>query len=85
MMSCRDVSTSVAAGRRDEEPLRRRVEMYLHLLMCRHCRRFWKQLQAVDRGLRAALVGLERDAPADLEERVVKAATRQPPGERSQD
>lgn len=74
-MTCREVSTRVGAGTVSDEPLLRRIEIRLHLAMCGNCRRFWKQIQALDRGLRAAIGRPDQEAPSDLEERIVARVT----------
>jgi len=60
----------------DESPLQR-IEAWVHRATCRQCRRFWKQVRALDRELRAALDRTEEDAPADLEERIVQRLIRE--------
>jgi anti-sigma factor ChrR (cupin superfamily) len=61
MMSCREVARAVAAGELDALPLRRRALVRLHLLLCRHCRRYAAQIRALGRAARE-LCG---EAPAD--------------------
>ena len=78
MMRCREVSTLVSTGELGGQPLRRRVGVWLHLMMCQHCRRFRRQLQTLDRAFRAIVVGFEREKPADLERRVVQRLSRPP-------
>jgi len=70
MLSCRDTSTLVATGRLQELPAVRRLAVWLHLAMCRHCRAFWRQVRGLDRDAEAALSNLEREMPADLTERL---------------
>ena len=72
MMSCREVSTYVSKGELPGAPLLRRAEAWLHLTMCRYCRRFWKQIRTVDRGMQAAIERMGQEAPADFEERVAR-------------
>ena len=47
MLNCKEVSHILAS----EEPVssrwRQRLSVKLHLLMCRHCRRYSRQIQAV--------------------------------------
>jgi hypothetical protein len=47
MPSCCDVSRAVASGALEDAPARRRLAVRLHLLMCRHCRRYARQLRAI--------------------------------------
>lgn len=82
MMSCREVSTLTLQGPGPDDSRMRRIEAALHRAMCRHCGRFWRQVRAVDRGLRAVLGRLEQEAPADLEEQIVRRVHRDPSSDR---
>ncbi len=77
MKSCREVSTVTL---QDAPPasLLGRAEIWLHLAMCRHCRRLWHQVRTVDRRLRAVLGRADEDAPRDLEDRIVERVRREP-------
>lgn len=77
MMTCRQVATLVSSGRLADQPLRVRLGVWLHLSMCRHCRRFRRQLRILDRGVRALFLGFERDMPADLERRLTQRLSRE--------
>lgn len=70
MMTCRDVSTTVASGQVGRRSLPARMQIWMHLLLCPHCRRFWQQMRAIDRGVTSWLRAAEAEAPADLEARV---------------
>jgi predicted anti-sigma-YlaC factor YlaD len=72
MMSCREVSTVVSSGPLAEQPAAVRIRVRVHLMMCRHCRRFWRQIRALDRSVRAALRGYEEEMPPDLPKRVAE-------------
>jgi len=78
MMTCRDVSTTVATGRVGEQPLTTRLQIGMHLAICVHCRRFWQQLRAIDRGVVGWLRSVENDAPPDLSERVARRLVADP-------
>jgi len=71
MMSCREVSSELSRGNLPQVHLGRRIEIWIHLAMCGSCRAFWRQLQAITRGLRAAAGRLENEVPPDLEAGVV--------------
>lgn len=60
-MRCRDVARAIAAGELEQVPLGRRVAVRLHLLMCRHCRRYAAQIRAIGQAARE----LFREAPAE--------------------
>jgi anti-sigma factor ChrR (cupin superfamily) len=47
MLTCREVSTAVASGDLARLSWRGRLGVRLHLLMCRHCRRYAAQLAAI--------------------------------------
>jgi predicted anti-sigma-YlaC factor YlaD len=58
MLSCRDV-TALASDHLDGVlPLRQRMAIRLHLLMCVHCRRFARQLRALVLSLRQRSRGI---------------------------
>jgi hypothetical protein len=78
MMTCRDVSTTVASGHVGRQSLATRMQIWMHLLVCPHCRRFWQQVRAIDRGVASWLQVVEAEAPADLEGRVVRRLTAAP-------
>ena len=61
MMKCREVTKLVAADMVEELGLGRRLEMRLHMFMCRHCRRYLQQIRTLGRGARELA---ERDAPS---------------------
>ena len=72
MMTCRDVSTIVAAGRVGRQSLTTRLQIGMHLAICVHCRRFWQQVRAIDRGVVSWLQSVEHEAPPDLSDRVAR-------------
>jgi hypothetical protein len=72
MITCRDVSTLVSTGQLGDASIRRRLGVWLHLSMCQHCRRFRRQVRLLDLRVRRIVVGFERDAPADLADRVLR-------------
>lgn len=71
MPRCREVSGAVASGALDEAPIRRRLAVRLHLVMCRHCRRYARQLRAIGRATRELLSSSE--AEDDSVERLRRA------------
>lgn len=77
MMNCRDVSTSISTGQMPDLPLRTRLGIWMHLSMCQHCRRFWRQLRILDRALRSIVVRYEREMPPGIERRIVKRISRE--------
>ncbi|MCK5714235.1 MAG: hypothetical protein KAI25_16050 [Hyphomicrobiaceae bacterium] len=73
MLMCKDVHLLVSSGEVAELGWMRRIELKLHLLMCRHCRRYVEQMAALGRGFRA-LVHSHQAEPEQLnrlEEQIV--------------
>ncbi|HEX9737047.1 MAG TPA: anti-sigma factor [Thermoanaerobaculia bacterium] len=52
MLTCREVSRSIATKELKGAGLWRRLRVLLHLLKCRHCRRYAAQIRAIDRAAR---------------------------------
>jgi hypothetical protein len=60
MLTCKEVSSSIAGDGLERSGWWRRLEVRMHLLMCRYCRRYAAQIRAVN----AATRGLfERTVP----------------------
>ena len=72
MMKCRDVSGLVSTGDIDTAPLRDRLGAWMHIAMCRHCRRFQRQLRQLRRRARIAADEAAAEMPADLPARVLR-------------
>jgi len=76
MMTCKEVSTLVSTGDLQAASLVRRLGAGLHLAMCRHCRAFRRQLNAMGdaaRELSAAFGTEPRSAfEADLVQRLLR-------------
>ena len=72
MITCHDVSTLVSTGGLPEAPLVRRLGVRVHLAMCRHCRAFRRQVEAVARAARAAGLAFERELPQDFESKIAR-------------
>ena len=47
MLTCKEVSHALASEEPGSSGWRNRLSVKLHLLMCRHCRRYSRQIQAV--------------------------------------
>ena len=52
MLSCKEVSRSIAADELAAAGWRRRLAVQTHLLMCRHCRRYSRQIKALGAAVR---------------------------------
>ena len=71
MLACKEVTRIVAAEELDEAGWNRRLAVRLHLLMCRHCRRYAAQLRAV--GKAARNIWGTRQADSEAIERLERA------------
>ena len=72
MMTCHDVSTLVSTGGLPDAPFMRRLEIRMHLAMCRHCRAFRRQIETIARAARVAGLAFERELPQDFESTIVQ-------------
>lgn len=72
MITCHDVSTLVSTGGLSDAPVVRKLGVRMHLAMCRHCRAFRRQIEAIARAARAASLMFEREVPQDFESRIVQ-------------
>jgi hypothetical protein len=70
IMTCKEVSTRIARAEMEGAPLMRRLALWLHLAMCRHCRVFQHQLVAMGRAARLLAHAFERE-PSAVYERTV--------------
>jgi hypothetical protein len=75
MLRCHEVTQLVASDAIAHAGLFRRLELRMHLLMCRHCRNYVRQIGLIGAGARAlwgAMAPCEEDVAA-LEVRVLGA------------
>ncbi len=70
MMSCQETTRAIASELADAG-WRQRLSVRLHLLMCRHCRRYAAQLSAIGAAARQVF-GEEPSPPDDLEGAILK-------------
>jgi hypothetical protein len=69
MFRCNDVSQKVSQGLDAPLPLATRLMVRMHLWMCRHCSRVYKQLQLlgrISRGVDAEISDCPPDLPTSL-------------------
>jgi hypothetical protein len=71
MLSCDKVTRLYSSEALRTTPLGRRLAVRFHLLMCRHCRRYVRELAAIGRAARQALRVPEGTDVARLEQRLV--------------
>lgn len=78
MLSCREISRLVSEQIDRKLPLRRRIEMRLHFMMCRACSLYARQIRQLDRLLKQRLAGWRPveddpwDCPPDAKERITR-------------
>lgn len=73
MFRCDEVSQKVSQGLDAPLPLGTRLLIRMHLWMCRHCRRLYKQLQLLrrlSRGINADISDCPPDLPTALSPKV---------------
>ncbi len=63
MLNCRDVTELSSARLNGELSLARRLEIQMHLLICKHCRRFQRHFQHSQTVARQVAKGLWRSEP----------------------
>ncbi len=66
MLSCKEVARKIASDEFQGEGWRDRLAVRLHLLGCRHCRRYKAQLRSIGTAARN-LWGLHSEDPPNLE------------------
>lgn len=67
MITCKQVSTLVSMGEIESAPMARRLEVWTHLAMCRHCRAFRRQIVRIGQAARSISAAFEREPSASFE------------------
>ncbi|MDE3179068.1 MAG: hypothetical protein KGM47_05345 [Acidobacteriota bacterium] len=57
MYSCSEVVRSIASDEYSQARLFKKLAIRLHLAMCRHCARYWKELRAIAAAVRVKRPG----------------------------
>jgi len=76
MMTCKEVSTLVSTGDLQAASLLRRLGVGVHLAMCRHCRAFRRQVNAMADAARALHAGFGAEPRLAFEADVVQRVLR---------
>lgn len=76
MLSCNQVTRLVSSEALRTAPMGQRLAVRVHLLMCRHCRRYVRELAAIGRAARHVLRAPGKTEVAGLERRLVAEARR---------
>ena len=81
MLRCNEVTRLCASEEVDGAPLKTRLAVRLHLLMCEHCRRYVRELARIGEAVRslAGSEGEDPDRDEALLRRVLPDST-EPPG-----
>ena len=61
MLSCEEVSRAIASDELDAAGWHKRLSVELHLLMCRHCRRYYRQMREIGASARRLLAESSQD------------------------
>lgn len=64
VVNCEEVSRLIASDEAAQTGWRQRVAIRFHLLMCRHCRRYARQLEQIGRAARQILSDSSPDEDA---------------------
>lgn len=75
MMTCRKASTLISGDQLKDIPLTQRLGVWLHLVVCRNCRRFRAQLQFLGLAAQVHSRRVEREMPSGLPERILRRAS----------
>jgi anti-sigma factor ChrR (cupin superfamily) len=76
MMTCKEVSTLMSSGDLQSASFARRLGVGLHLALCRHCRAFRRQLEAIGRAARALSASFDEELPSAFAAAVVQRLLR---------
>ena len=71
MSSCREITRNLASDELSDAELGARISTWLHLLVCRHCRRYAQQLRDMRKAARKLGTDDAGEAAGDLERRIV--------------
>ena len=78
-MRCKEVSTLMSTGSLDDASWRVRLAVRLHLSMCRHCRAFKRQLEALATAARTLSASRETELRQDFEATLSERLSRKSP------
>lgn len=71
MIRCKEVSLLVSTGGLADAPVGRRVAVYMHLAMCRHCRAFRRIVQTIARAAVSIGRNLETEPGSGFESKII--------------
>ena len=70
MITCEEVSTLISTDALQAQSAWRRMNVRLHLMMCRHCRRFARQVALLGRAARDLGAIYDAEMALDFEDRI---------------
>jgi hypothetical protein len=70
MIRCKEVATLLSTDRVASQSVSRRIAVRLHLMMCRHCRRFARQLALLKQAGANLCAKFDSEVSADFEQRL---------------
>jgi hypothetical protein len=70
MLKCKEISALVSTDDLDNAGFMKKVEVRMHLLMCKHCARYFDQIKSVGKG--AKDLALNQEAHMEQIERMEK-------------
>ncbi len=62
MLKCKEVSALVSSDNLDNAGFMKKMEVRMHLLMCKHCSRYFDQIKSVGQGAKDMAHGQEADS-----------------------
>ncbi len=66
MMKCKEISHLIASGSAEDLGFMKRLELRLHLMMCRHCQGYADQIKALGDGARR-MIGAREPSSEELQ------------------
>ena len=70
MIRCKEVATLLSTDQLASQPVWRRVAVGIHLLMCRHCRRFARQIARLKQAAAELGTAFDAEVGPDFSQRV---------------
>ena len=61
MLKCRDLTILIASDGIEDFGFMKRMEIKLHLFMCKHCRNYWAQIRSIGQGAKKVAAEAEPD------------------------
>ena len=71
MLNCKDVTEQSSDYLEQQLPLRKRLQMRIHLLMCDHCRRYLRQMTTTIGIIRSTSSTISDDAAQQIVEKII--------------